>query len=134
MDGHGIAHRHVDAGIIFIESLHSIRPAEDDGCIALAGNAGIVASCPCTVGIDTYAIKYHGGTVGDGNLHVIGQLARQNVAVLRLFVFSDIRKVDESSRSTSGNVVNLAGGERCVAGKGEFTTTHGQVVSHIFNY
>ena len=81
LDGHGLVLWHVDAGIMRIESLHTIRAAEDDGCIALAGNAGIVVDTAVRA-IDVHIIEYHRSAVGDGNLHVRGQCTSEGLAVL----------------------------------------------------
>ena len=88
-DGERLASGHMDAWITYMKSLHSIRTAENDGCVALAGDASPLVVIAVVHAIDGDVIECHHCTVGDGNLHVRGQRAGEDFAVAGSIVCID---------------------------------------------
>ena len=67
-DGERLAHWHGDAGLEMVEAADAVVALEDDGCVALAGEA-----CPVVIlmvpAFDSDLLKGDGGSVGDGYLN-----------------------------------------------------------------
>ncbi len=96
LDGECLVLWHVNAGISRMESLHRVLAAvgQDDGGVALAGEAGVFTITPGAVCIDARAVERHRGAVGNRNLHVCAECARQRRSVLNGRSSSHLRQVD----------------------------------------
>ena len=106
LNGECMARGHVDAGIVEIESPHSVRTLENDGGVAVASNARPIVTGVHT--IDGHVFERHGGTVGDGNLYVLAERTGEYFALCLIVAGQLIQAALHRAAATVVRVVTAA--------------------------